>query len=42
MLKMATRGQTWSDEEVLALLDIWSDETVQAELEGAYKNDHVF
>ena len=42
MLKMATRGQTWSDEEVLALLDIWSDETVQAELEGAYRNDHVF
>ena len=39
---MATRCQTWSDEEVLALLDIWSDETVQAELEGAYRNDHVF
>ena len=42
VLKMVTRGQTWSDEEVLALLDIWSDETVQAELEGAYRNDHMF
>ena len=33
MFKIAMHGQTWSDEEVLALLDIWSDKTVQVELE---------
>ena len=42
MLKMATRGQNWTDEEVLDLLDIWSDETIQAELEGAYRNEHIY
>ena len=29
VLKMATGGLTWTDEEVVALLDVWSDVAVQ-------------
>ena len=42
MLNIAMCCQTWSDEEVLALLDIWSDGTIQAKLEGAYRNEHMY
>ena len=33
VLKIVMPGLTWSDKEVLALFDIWSDETVQAKLD---------
>ena len=38
---MAARRLTWTD-EVVALLDVWSDTSVQAELQGAYRNDHIY
>ena len=41
VLKMAARRLTWTD-EVVALLDVWSDTSVQAELQGAYRNDHIY
>ena len=41
VLKMASRRLTWTD-EVVALLDVWSDTSVQAELQGAYRNDHIY
>ena len=42
MLKMAAHGLTWTDEEVVALLDAWSDAAVQSELQGGYRNDHIY
>ena len=36
-----SRGQHWTDEEVAALLDVWSDDKIQAQLKGAYRNDAV-
>ena len=35
---MAERGQTWSDQEIAALLAKWADETIQAQLLGAVLN----
>lgn len=32
VLKMVVRGQTWSDEAVEALLDVWSNGIIQAQL----------
>ena len=31
--KDSDRGKNWSDEEVYDLIDIWSDDTVQEQLE---------
>ena len=39
---MAAHELTWTHEEVVALLDVWSDAAVQAELQGAYRNDHIY
>ena len=36
---MATQ---WSDEETLKLIDIWSEDCIQAMLEGARRNKDVF
>ncbi|XP_028256520.1 uncharacterized protein LOC114432607 isoform X2 [Parambassis ranga] len=33
---------TWSDEETLALIDIWGDEDVQKALRGVVHNGHVY
>ena len=37
----ASQGQHWTNEEVAASLDIWSDDNIQAQLKGAYRNDAV-
>uniref|UniRef100_A0A3P8XEC9 1-aminocyclopropane-1-carboxylate synthase-like protein 1 n=1 Tax=Esox lucius TaxID=8010 RepID=A0A3P8XEC9_ESOLU len=36
------RGSNWSDPEVAELLQLWSDESVQLELESCLRNQHVF
>ncbi|XP_062317926.1 1-aminocyclopropane-1-carboxylate synthase-like protein 1 [Osmerus eperlanus] len=36
------RGSNWSDPEIVELLQLWSDETVQLELESSLRNQHVF
>ena len=43
-LSMATqeRGQTWSDDEVKALIAIWADPQIQHELNSSTKNMHIF
>ena len=37
-----TRGVSWSDEEVKALIAIWGEDKVQQELDGAVRNKTVF
>ena len=37
----ANRGQHWSDTEIAALLDVWGDDKIQTQLNGAYRNDSV-
>lgn len=37
-----SRGQTWSSEEVQALIDIWSDEQISRLLVVTHKNFAVF
>ena len=32
---------TWTNEEVVAFLNVWSDTAVQLELQGAYRNNHI-
>ena len=34
----ADRGRNWCDEEVRALIDVWSDDVIQAELDGTHRN----
>ena len=36
------RGCNWSDKEIRALISVWSDDVIQAELEGAHRNQHVY
>ncbi|KAJ8003008.1 hypothetical protein DPEC_G00164910 [Dallia pectoralis] len=36
------RGSNWSDPEVAELLQLWSEESVQLELESCLRNQHVF
>ncbi|XP_062847364.1 1-aminocyclopropane-1-carboxylate synthase-like protein 1 [Trichomycterus rosablanca] len=36
------RGSNWSEPEVVQLLQLWSDEAVQTELESCIRNQHVF
>ena len=38
----ANKGQHWSDTEIAALLDVWGDDKIQTQLNGAYQNDSVF
>ena len=38
----ANRGAVWTDNEVHALISVWSDSTVQNQLDGAVKNKVVF
>uniref|UniRef100_A0A8C5RYC3 Myb/SANT-like DNA-binding domain-containing protein n=1 Tax=Laticauda laticaudata TaxID=8630 RepID=A0A8C5RYC3_LATLA len=40
--KKYERGTNWSDPEVVELLHLWADESVQAELESCLRNQHVF
>jgi len=37
-LKMLERRQTWSDQEIAALLAKWTDETIQVQLLGEVRN----
>ena len=41
-LKMADRGRKWTDEEIRALLAIWSDAKIQRQLLGATRNTTMF
>ncbi|XP_023362106.1 1-aminocyclopropane-1-carboxylate synthase-like protein 1 [Sarcophilus harrisii] len=36
------RGSNWSDPEVMELLQLWADKSVQLELESCLRNQHVF
>ena len=36
------RGRNWCDEEVRALISVWSDDVIQGELEGTHRNQHVY
>ena len=39
---MAARGQTWRDSEVDALINVWSNETIQTQLRGSYRNEPIY
>ena len=36
-----SRGRNWGDDEVYELIAVWSDDTIQCELEGSQRNQHV-
>lgn len=36
------RGSNWTDPEIVELLQLWSDESVQLELESSLRNQRVF
>ncbi|XP_011474604.1 1-aminocyclopropane-1-carboxylate synthase-like protein 1 isoform X2 [Oryzias latipes] len=36
------RGSNWTDPEIVELLQLWSDESVQVELESSLRNQRVF
>ena len=36
------RGRNWCDEEIRALISVWSDDIIQAELGGTHRNQHVY
>lgn len=38
----ASRGAFWSDLEVKALIEIWGEQNIQEELDGAVRNRSVF
>ena len=38
--KMA--GVTWTDEEIIKLIQIWGEVEIQAQLEGCTRNMHVY
>lgn len=40
--KKYERGSNWSEPEVVELLQLWSDESIQLELESCLRNQHVF
>ena len=35
-------GGTWNKEETLSLIEIWGDDRIQAQLEGAHRNRNVY
>ena len=39
---MAKRGEAWSDDEVLALISIWSDEPILKMLATSHKNADIY
>ena len=41
-VKNGSAGLTWTNKEVVALLDVWLNAAVQAKLQGAYRNDHIY
>ena len=40
--KIMSRGQTWSDEEVKTLIEIWSDENIAQLLVSTHKNCDIY
>lgn len=40
--KKHERGSNWTDPEIVELLQLWSDDTVQVELESSLRNQRVF
>jgi len=38
----SSSGSTWNKEETLRLIDIWGDDRIQAQLEGAHRNRNVY
>ncbi|KAK3526567.1 hypothetical protein QTP70_030700 [Hemibagrus guttatus] len=40
--KKYERGSNWSEPEVVELLQLWSDQAIQLELESCLRNQHVF
>ena len=37
-----SRGSSWSDNEVRALISIWGEDNIQEELDGAVRNQVIF
>ena len=37
-----SRGVSWSDNEIKALISIWGEDKVQEELDGAIRNKVIF
>lgn len=37
-----SRGSTWSDAEVSALIAIWGEADIQEQLDGATRNQTIF
>ena len=37
-----SRGSSWSDNEVRALISIWGEDRIQEELDGAVRNQAIF
>lgn len=42
MITVHDSGRNWSEEEVAALLNIWSEEGIQQQLQGSTRNKDVF
>lgn len=40
--KKHERGSNWTDPEIVELLQLWSDDTIQLELESSQRNQRVF
>ena len=40
--KMAERGCVWSDAETKLLLEIWSQENIQKQLQGSFRNVNIY
>ncbi|XP_072291273.1 1-aminocyclopropane-1-carboxylate synthase-like protein 1 [Eucyclogobius newberryi] len=40
--KKHERGSNWTDPEIVELLQLWSDDTIQLELESSLRNQRVF
>jgi len=38
----SSSGSTWNKEETLRLIEIWGDDRIQAQLEGAHRNRNVY
>ena len=37
--KMAARGRMWTDAEIALLLNVWSEDSIQKQLQGALRNE---
>ena len=39
---MVEKGRVWSDAETKLLLEIWSQENIQKQLQGSFRNVNIF